>query len=110
MIVSQKPPLEEAYLAHFGVKGMKWGVRKDKRFTEQQIKRTKKVATAGAIATAAILHRHGKLVSSSVAVGGAVGKGIGWVGSNVLGGALSATYFVGSMFTSPIAEVGKRMF
>jgi hypothetical protein len=29
MIAADKPPLEEAYLEHFGVKGMKWGQRKD---------------------------------------------------------------------------------
>jgi hypothetical protein len=29
MIVEDKPPLDEALLKHFGVKGMHWGVRKD---------------------------------------------------------------------------------
>jgi hypothetical protein len=28
MVHEQKPPLDEALLMHFGVKGMKWGVRK----------------------------------------------------------------------------------
>jgi hypothetical protein len=29
MLDADKPPLEEAYLEHFGTKGMRWGVRKD---------------------------------------------------------------------------------
>jgi hypothetical protein len=29
MIDADKPPLSEAYLEHFGVRGMHWGVRKD---------------------------------------------------------------------------------
>jgi hypothetical protein len=28
-VIDEKPPLAEAYLEHFGVKGMRWGVRKD---------------------------------------------------------------------------------
>jgi hypothetical protein len=29
MLHDQKPPLDEALLAHHGIKGMHWGVRKD---------------------------------------------------------------------------------
>lgn len=29
MLIDEKPPLEEAYLEHFGIRGMHWGVRKD---------------------------------------------------------------------------------
>ena len=30
MTIEEKPPLDEALLEHFGVKGMKWGVRKSR--------------------------------------------------------------------------------
>lgn len=33
MIVSEKPPLDEALLIHYGVSGMKWGVRRGKGVT-----------------------------------------------------------------------------
>lgn len=33
MITIEKPPLSGVYLAHFGTKGMKWGVRKSKKIT-----------------------------------------------------------------------------
>jgi hypothetical protein len=29
LLASDKPPLEAVYLAHYGIKGMKWGVRKN---------------------------------------------------------------------------------
>jgi hypothetical protein len=33
MIVSEKPPLDEALLIHYGIRGMKWGVRRGKGVT-----------------------------------------------------------------------------
>lgn len=33
MIVEEKPPLDEALLIHYGIKGMKWGARKGKSVT-----------------------------------------------------------------------------
>lgn len=64
---------EEVYLEHFGVKGMKWGVRREKSETQSNTDQTpkkdnssrnKKIAAgvavaAGAIAVAAILKRSG---------------------------------------------------
>lgn len=110
MTIAEQPPLAAVYLAHFGTKGMRWGHRKDRRFSDKQIARTKKVATVGALATAAVLHRHGKLVSTSTAVGGFVGRGLGFVGSHLLSGALNTSYFVGSLFTQPITQVGNKLF
>jgi hypothetical protein len=67
MLHEQKPPLDEALLVHYGVKGMHWGIRneqsssgrsssgrKQPRFTPEQKARAKKVAIgAGALAVAA---------------------------------------------------------
>lgn len=78
-----KPPLDEA-LTHFGIKGMRWGVRRERSsgdsggsseyhdtsldyYDEEQHNRTKrKIATGallvvGAAATVAILHKSGHL-------------------------------------------------
>lgn len=30
MIVAEKPELDDALLAHFGIRGMKWGIRRDR--------------------------------------------------------------------------------
>lgn len=34
MITQEKPPLDEALLAHYGVRGMKWGVRKSRESSD----------------------------------------------------------------------------
>jgi hypothetical protein len=36
MIVADKPSLDVAFLVHFGVKGMKWGVRRDQRLSSSR--------------------------------------------------------------------------
>lgn len=36
MITAEKPPLNEDLLVHFGVKGMKWGVRKQRTSSESE--------------------------------------------------------------------------
>lgn len=105
--LTNNPPLAAVYLAHFGTKGMRWGHRKDTRFSDKQIARTKKIATVGSLVVAGVLHRHGKLTTTAVATGGMVGRGLGFVGSHVLSGALNTAYFVGNVFTEPIAQVGK---
>lgn len=57
MITQEKPPLDEALLAHYGIPGMKWGRRKD-RTGNPPMSRGKKVAigTAAAVGTAALLY------------------------------------------------------
>lgn len=62
MIVGDKPPLDDDLLVHFGVKGMKWGVRKEQstgtRTSEQQAshdKRVKVAKVAGATVGVAVL-------------------------------------------------------
>lgn len=59
MILGQevKPPLDENTLAHFGVKGMKWGVHKNRTSAEQtRHDRNVKVAkVAGAVVGTAVL-------------------------------------------------------
>jgi hypothetical protein len=70
VIAADKPPLEEVYLAHFGIKGMKWGVRKQQdssgssgssgpHLTPTQHKAAKAVAIAGSVAIAAVLLHKG---------------------------------------------------
>ena len=50
----------EDFLEHHGVKGMKWGVRKQERPTEKSHKKTKLAITAaGAVFVAAFLVKHG---------------------------------------------------
>ena len=39
MSIHDKPPLNEATLEHFGVKGMKWGVRKERKAAAENLKR-----------------------------------------------------------------------
>ncbi len=70
-----KPPLEDLYLEHYGVKGMKWGVRK-KRPDEEARKRkfgpkAKKIAVTtavivGAVAVGYALQRSGGVKVSSL--------------------------------------------
>lgn len=71
MIIVEQPPLEGVYIAHFGVKGMKWGQRK----VDQISAKAKQVATpsswnhdqkkvaaySGAAATAVVLNQVGAL-------------------------------------------------
>lgn len=57
MLVDEKPPLDEALLAHYGIPGMKWGQRRD-RTGNPPMSKAKKVAigTAAAVGTAALLY------------------------------------------------------
>lgn len=66
MFTAEKPDLEQAYLSHYGRKGMKWGVRSRRvRTPQQQIARRKKAAigaavvAVGAVAAAFVLTRRG---------------------------------------------------
>jgi hypothetical protein len=66
--IEVKPPLNEATLEHFGVKGMKWGVRKERTPAEKRAL-AKKVAIgtgallliAGTAVVAHQMHKNGKL-------------------------------------------------
>lgn len=49
MIAAEKPPLGEAYLEHFGVKGMKWGQRKAKELSKPPSTAKKVAARVGAV-------------------------------------------------------------
>lgn len=55
MYSSDKPPLADAYFAHVGVKGMKWGKRKDKsRFSPETKKRAIMVGIGVGVLTLAV--------------------------------------------------------
>jgi hypothetical protein len=75
MIHDQKPPLDEALLIHYGVKGMKWGVhhtRPDEaerraRFSPKAKKIAAGVAVAGGAAAAAyLIAKHGNVPANSM--------------------------------------------
>lgn len=88
MITAEKPALNEDLLVHFGIKGMKWGIRKDRssspapqksgknqpRFSEEQKRRAKQVAigvgvllvAAGSIYAIRSLNKSGGLPVKSV--------------------------------------------
>lgn len=59
-MIPEKPPLNEAYLAHFGVKGMRWGVRKSDPHdsTESQGLRSESARNANEFSTRAIEKRY----------------------------------------------------
>lgn len=98
MIIIDKPPLHGVYLAHFGVKGMKWGQRKaaiseavKSRMPEQEtIARAKGIALGGSVAVGSILYATGKLKTTTSFVVGRGVHGAAWVGSKTLDGAITA--------------------
>lgn len=89
MLHDHKPALDDALLAHYGIKGMKWGKRKQRTPEEQQriSARNKKVAkiavgvtvAAGAVAVAVILSRNGGIKASAATAKAAAAKGAAWV-------------------------------
>jgi hypothetical protein len=74
LITAEKPQLNEDLLIHFGIKGMKWGVRKSKSSSDSSGKKMstkKKVAigagvAVGAAAVAFALTRRGKVPVKNV--------------------------------------------
>lgn len=63
MIDTEAPPFIEAFLEHYGIKGMKWGVRKSSdssktektsRFTPEQKARAKQAAVGAGVLVAAV--------------------------------------------------------
>lgn len=109
MIIIEKPPLNEELLVHFGVRGMKWGQRKDRAqakikeavgniSTKQKIEAT---AAIGAAATIGVLAATGNLKaaasgSGKLALSGAQagGKVLLKGGGLVLKGAAQGTKFI----------------
>lgn len=74
MAVIDKPPLDEDLLVHFGIKGMRWGVRKSSSSggsSKKKMSTKKKVAigagvAVGAAAVAFALTRRGKVPVKNV--------------------------------------------
>lgn len=74
------PPLNETYLAHFGKKGMKWGVRKKrpdekerKDTFNQNLERRRRirqgaVVVVGALAVGLLLSKRGQIAATNTAV------------------------------------------
>lgn len=84
MIAADKPPLEGVYLAHFGVKGMRWGHRKPEEQAAPRRSgmspRNQKLVTAafvaGTVAVGAVMLSRGNVsvwnsTSNRIALGGA---------------------------------------
>lgn len=75
-MIHEQPPLDTVVLAHHGVKGMRWGVHKQ-RTAEQQARHNRNVkiatgvgtgvAVAGAAALSIALKRHANVPMSKVA-------------------------------------------
>lgn len=89
MIISVEKPGSPIELVHFGVKGQKWGVRKERTSAEQakhdkQVKKVKKVAVGVGVATVAVgaaaatyyLHKNGKLPFSEAKKRGKIFKNV----------------------------------
>lgn len=80
MSVDQKPPLDELYLAHFGIKGMKWGFRKDQSGNSgvasvynnagginiSKSQKRKAIAAVGVVAVGSALYATGNLKAATV--------------------------------------------
>lgn len=81
MSLEQKPPLDELYLAHFGIKGMKWGFRKERSKSSDvasvsrdnagglhitQSQKRKAIAAAGVLAVGSALYATGNLKAASI--------------------------------------------
>lgn len=98
MLIAEKPPLDEDLLAHYGIKGMKWGMRKAKEVASAPARRIrekgydpKKVAKTAAVVGAvgylatrpatrgASLALIKKSVSIGSAAAGKVLRGVGHV-------------------------------
>lgn len=81
MSVGQKPPLDELYLAHFGIRGMRWGVRKARSESSDvapgsrdnagglnitQAQKRKAIAAAGVVAVGSVLYATGNLKAAAI--------------------------------------------
>lgn len=79
-MLAEKPPLDGVYLAHFGVKGMHWGVSRiassrssavgDRGFAKRTAKKAAVMATAaaGALAVSLILGHKGRTMMGEAAM------------------------------------------
>lgn len=102
MIIDEKPSLDEVYLEHWGVRGMKWGVRK-KRDREES-KAVAKAANPGGIVITQAQKRKAVAIAGAVAVGSAL-----YATGNLKAATMGGTKFAvrGAMAsTRIIAKVG----
>lgn len=65
MLIADKPPLEDVYLAHFGIKGMRWGHRKP-----GEIAGPRQSSASGQQASAQAVSEHRHRVAKAAAIGG----------------------------------------
>lgn len=85
MLVNEKPPLDEALLAHYGIPGMKWGHRKSDRtgYPEMSSRKKAAIGTAAAVGTAALLYNK-TTRNLGIAASKKVLRGMGKVSISVL--------------------------
>lgn len=77
MLIAEKPPLDEDLLVHFGIKGMKWGVRREKATAAFKQKvgsisnetKIKATVAVGSAATVGVLYATGNLKAATVGTG-----------------------------------------
>lgn len=73
MIIQEKPPLDEALLAHYGVKGMHWGIRKKRETSDRQTSSTAMVPAA----TKSEKKTYFGLTGKQIAIGATILVGVG---------------------------------
>lgn len=79
---NEKPSLDAVYLSHYGVKGMRWGQRRN-------AKKSRATAAVGATTVASLLYATGTLKPTASFVGGRSVHGAAWVGNKVLQGTIT---------------------
>jgi hypothetical protein len=98
-VIVEQPPLSGVYMAHFGVKGMKWGQRKVDAIsakakqaatpTNWNRKQVKTAVIVGSAATAAGLNKFGALKPTLLFTSRYTLKGVGAVSSMAFNGLLT---------------------
>lgn len=109
MTTFDKPPLEAVYIAHFGVKGMKWGVRRFRPSVSRSdvknfLKRNSgKIVLGSAAVVGKVLHTHGKLGVTAATTAKFTGRSVAFAARYTTRG---ATFVVNHLYTAAVDTVG----
>jgi hypothetical protein len=121
MIVEEKPPLNDELLVHFGIKGMRWGVRKDRgtpssnsgpRFNVTTKQKVVATASVGAAATVGVLAATGNLGAAAAGSGRLAARGAAVTGRLLLKGTgfvVTSTFKgIGAVIKAPFKLLGRE--